>query len=181
MQLYNKLKRKVNKKNTPCLKCKSLKKKFKKMQNNNNLSLFIKILRTNNTQIYSKVSKSITYTIQYVQNINIVKVSLPSKASKSITNFKSYYQYNFIKYIKNINACNNVFSKYCFNNKNISVQPKQINTPKISNLNSNINLSSISFIQRKTNQALKLKYAPVNSNKYCLLKAILVLKQHNYS
>lgn len=91
IQLYNKLKHKINKKNTPYLKYKSLKKKFKKIQNNNNLSLFIKILHTNNTQIYSKISKNITYTIQYIQNINIIKISLPNKTSKSITNFKNYY------------------------------------------------------------------------------------------
>ena len=42
-------------------------------------------------------------------------------------------------------------------------------------------MSGISFIQRETNQALGLKYAPVDGDGYCLLRAILVLKQHDYS
>ena len=48
-------------------------------------------------------------------------------------------------------------------------------------MDSDIDLSGISFIQRETNQALGLKYAPVDGDGYCLLRAILVLKQHDYS
>ncbi len=73
------------------------------------------------------------------------------------------------------------FSEYCFDDENISVQPERINTPGISDLDSDIDLSGISFIQRETNQALGLKYAPVDGDGYCLLRAILVLKQHDYS
>ncbi|STM39630.1 yccE [Escherichia coli] len=95
--------------------------------------------------------------------------------------FKGYYWYNFMEYIENINACDDVFSEYCFDDENISVQPERINTPGISDLDSDIDLSGISFIQRETNQALGLKYAPVDGDGYCLLRAILVLKQHDYS
>ncbi len=86
-----------------------------------------------------------------------------------------------MEYIENINACDDVFSEYCFDDENISVQPERINTPGISDLDSDIDLSGISFIQRETNQALGLKYAPVDGDGYCLLRAILVLKQHDYS
>lgn len=151
------------------------------MQNDNDLSLFMRTLRTNDTQIYSGVSGGITYTIQYVRDIDIVRVSLPGRASESITDFKGYYWYNFMEYIENINACDDVFSEYCFDDENISVQPERINTPGISDLDSDIDLSGISFIQRETNQALGLKYAPVDGDGYCLLRAILVLKQHDYS
>lgn len=181
MRLYNELRRKVNEEDTPCLECESLEKEFEEMQNDNDLSLFMRILRTNDTQIYSGVSGGITYTIQYVRDIDIVRVSLPGRASESITDFKGYYWYNFMEYIENINACDDVFSEYCFDDENISVQPERINTPGISDLDSDIDLSGISFIQRETNQALGLKYAPVDGDGYCLLRAILVLKQHDYS
>ena len=181
MRLYNELRRKVNEEDTPCLECESLEKEFEEMQNDNDLSLFMRILRTNDTQIYSGVSGGITYTIQYVRDIDIVRVSLPGRASESITDFKGYYWYNFMEYIENINACDDVFSEYCFDDENISVQPERINTPGISDLDSDIDLSGISFIQRETNRALGLKYAPVDGDGYCLLRAILVLKQHDYS
>ncbi len=181
MRLYNELRRKVNEEDTPCLECESLEKEFEEMQNDNDLSLFMRTLRTNDTQIYSGVSGGITYTIQYVRDIDIVRVSLPGRASESITDFKGYYWYNFMEYIENINACDDVFSEYCFDDENISVQPERINTPGISDLDSDIDLSGISFIQRETNQALGLKYAPVDGDGYCLLRAILVLKQHDYS
>ena len=181
MRLYNELRRKVNEEDTPCLECESLEKEFEEMQNDNDLSLFMRTLRTNDTQIYSGVSGGITYTIQYVRDIDIVRVSLPGRASESITDFKGYYWYGFMEYIENINACDDVFSEYCFDDENISVQPERINTPGISDLDSDIDLSGISFIQRETNQALGLKYAPVDGDGYCLLRAILVLKQHDYS
>lgn len=63
----------------------------------------------------------------------------------------------------------------------MSIQPERINTLGISDLDSGIDLSGISFIQSETNQALGLKYAPVDGDGYCLLRAILVLKQHDYS
>lgn len=53
MRLYNELRRKVNEEDTPCLECESLEKEFEEMQNDNDLSLFMRILRTNDTQIYS--------------------------------------------------------------------------------------------------------------------------------
>ncbi len=120
-------------------------------------SLFMRTLRTNDTQIYSGVSGGITYTIQYVRDIDIVRVSLPGRASESITDFKGYYWYNFMEYIENINACDDVFSEYCFDDENISVQPERINTPGISDLDSDIDLSGISFIQRETNQCIRIK------------------------
>ena len=182
MRLYNELRRKVNEEDTPCLECESLEKEFEEMQNDNDLSLFMRTLRTNDTQIYSGVSGGITYTIQYVRDIDIVRVSLPGRASESITDFKGYYWYGFMEYIENITACDDVFSEYCLDdNENMSIQPERINTPGISDLDSDIDLSGISFIQRETNQALGLKYAPVDGDGYCLLRAILVLKQHDYS
>lgn len=63
----------------------------------------------------------------------------------------------------------------------MSIQPARINTPGISDLDSGIDLSGISFIQRETNRALGLKSAPVDGDGYCLLRAILVLKEHDYS
>ena len=62
MRLYNELRRKVNEEDTPCLECESLEKEFEEMQNDNDLSLFMRTLRTNDTQIYSGVSGGITYT-----------------------------------------------------------------------------------------------------------------------
>ena len=56
MRLYNELRRKVNEEDTPCLECESLEKEFEEMQNDNDLSLFMRTLRTNDTQIYSGVS-----------------------------------------------------------------------------------------------------------------------------
>ena len=182
MRLYNELRRKVNEEDTPCLECESLEKEFEEMQNDNDLSLFMRILRTNDTQIYSGVSGGITYTIQYVRDIDIVRVSFPGRGSESITDFKGYYWYGFMEYIENITACDDVFSEYCLDdNENMSIQPERINTPGISDLDSDIDLSGISFIQSETNQALGLKYAPVDGDGYCLLRAILVLKQHDYS
>ena len=182
MRLYNELRRKVNEEDTPCLECESLEKEFEEMQNDNDLSLFMRTLRTNDTQIYSGVSGGITYTIQYVRDIDIVRVSFPGRGSESITDFKGYYWYGFMEYIENITACDDVFSEYCLDdNENMSIQPERINTPGISDLDSDIDLSGISFIQRETNQALGLKYAPVDGDGYCLLRAILVLKQHDYS
>ncbi len=181
MRLYKEIRRQKAEDYIPCLECESLEKEFEEMQNDNDLSLFMRTLRTNDTQIYSGVSGGITYTIQYVRDIDIVRVSLPGRASESITDFKGYYWYNFMEYIENINACDDVFSEYCLDDENISVQPERINTPGISDLDSDIDLSGISFIQRETNQALGLKYAPVDGDGYCLLRAILVLKQHDYS
>ncbi|HEI2211894.1 TPA: hypothetical protein SI300_003889, partial [Escherichia coli] len=101
---------------------------------------------------------------------------------ESITDFKGYYWYGFMEYIENITACDDVFSEYCLDdNENMSIQPERINTLGISDLDSGIDLSGISFIQSETNQALGLKYAPVDGDGYCLLRAILVLKQHDYS
>ncbi len=151
------------------------------MQNDNDLSLFMRTLRTNDTQIYSGVSGGITYTIQYVEDVDIVRVSLPGRGSESITDFKGYYWYGFMEYIENINACDDVFSEYCLEDENISVQPERINMLGISDLDSDIDLFGISFIQCVLNQALGLKYAPVDGDGYCLLRAILVLKQHDYS
>ena len=181
MRLYNELRRKVNEEDTPCLECESLEKEFEEMQNDNDLSLFLRTLRTNDTQIYSGVSGGITYTIQYVRDIDIVRVSLPGRASESITDFKGYYWYNFMGILKTLMRVMMFFLRYCFDDENISVQPERINTPGISDLDSDIDLSGISFIQRETNQALGLKYAPVDGDGYCLLRAILVLKQHDYS
>lgn len=42
-------------------------------------------------------------------------------------------------------------------------------------------MSGISFIQSEINKTYELKYAPVDGDGYCLLRAILVLKQHDYS
>ena len=46
MRLYNELRRKVNEEDTPCLECESLEKEFEEMQNDNDLSLFMRTLRT---------------------------------------------------------------------------------------------------------------------------------------
>lgn len=73
------------------------------------------------------------------------------------------------------------FSEYCLDDENISVQPEWINTPGISDLDTGIDLSGISFIQSEINKTYELKYAPVDGDGYCLLRAILVLKQHDYS
>ncbi|VCY49470.1 hypothetical protein BANRA_00638 [Escherichia coli] len=89
--------------------CDSLEKEFEEMQNDNDLSLFLRTLRTNDTETYSGVSEGITYTIQYVRDIDIVRVSLPGRGSESITDFKGYYWYGFMEYIENINACDDVF------------------------------------------------------------------------
>ncbi|EJH8472497.1 YccE family protein [Escherichia coli] len=181
MRLYKEIRHQKAEDYIPCLECESLEKEFEEMQNDNDLSLFMRTLRTNDTKIYSGVSGGITYTIQYVQDVDIVRVSLPGRASEAITDFKGYYWYGFMEYIENINACDDVFSEYCLEDENISVQPEQINTPGISDLDTGIDLSGISFIQSETNQALGLKYAPVDGDGYCLLRAILVLKQHDYS
>lgn len=181
MRLYKEIRHQKAEDYIPCLECDSLEKEFEEMQNDNDLSLFLRTLRTNDTEIYSGVSEGITYTIQYVRDIDIVRVSLPGRGSESITDFKGYYWYGFMEYIENINACDDVFSEYCLDDENISLQPEWINTPGISDLDTGIDLSGISFIQSETNQALGLKYAPVDGDGYCLLRAILVLKQHDYS
>lgn len=74
-----------------------------------------------------------------------------------------------------------MFSEYCLEDENISVQPERLNTPGIFNLDAGIDLSGISFIQSEINKTYELKYAPVDGDGYCLLRAILVLKQHDYS
>ncbi|EFO1846617.1 hypothetical protein DVK52_19535, partial [Escherichia coli] len=74
-----------------------------------------------------------------------------------------------------------VFSEYCLDDENMSIQPEWINTPGISDLDSGIDLSGISFIQSEINKTYGLKYAPVDGDGYCLLRAILVLKEHEYS
>ncbi|EFG3218139.1 hypothetical protein BOX65_000441, partial [Escherichia coli] len=117
-----------------------------------------------------------------VEDVDIVRVSLPGRGSESITDFKGYYWYGFMEYIENINACDDVYSDYCFDNdENMSIQPEWINTPGISDLDSGIDLSGISFIQSEINKTYGLKYAPVDGDGYCLLRAILVLKEHEYS
>ncbi|HBD1213706.1 TPA: YccE family protein [Escherichia coli] len=181
MRLYKEIRHQQAEDYIPCLECDSLEKEFEEMQNDNDLSLFLRTLRTNDTGIYSGVSGGMTYTIQYVQDVDIVRVSLPGRASESIIDFKGYYWYGFMEYIENINACNDVFSEYCLDDENISVQPEWINTPGISDLDTGIDLSGISFIQSEINKTYELKYAPVDGDGYCLLRAILVLKQHDYS
>lgn len=181
MRLYKEIRHQQAEDYIPCLECDSLEKEFEGMQNDNDLSLFLRTLRTNDTGIYSGVSGGMTYTIQYVQDVDIVRVSLPGRASESITDFKGYYWYGFMEYIENINACDDVFSEYCLDDENISVQPEWINTPGISDLDTGIDLSGISFIQSEINKTYELKYAPVDGDGYCLLRAILVLKQHDYS
>ncbi len=181
MRLYKEIRHQQAEDYIPCLECDSLEKEFEEMQNDNDLSLFLRTLRTNDTGIYSGVSGGMTYTIQYVQDVDIVRVSLPGRASESITDFKGYYWYGFMEYIENINACDDVFSEYCLDDENISVQPEWINTPGISDLDTGIDLSGISFIQSEINKTYELKYAPVDGDGYCLLRAILVLKQHDYS
>ena len=182
MRLYKEIRRQQAEDYIPCLECDSLEKEFEEIQNDNDLSLFMKTLRTNDRQIYPGVSGGITYTIQHDRDVDIVRVSLPGRGSESITDFKGYYWYGFMEYIENITACDDVFSEYCLDdNENMSIQPARINTPGISDLDSGIDLSGISFIQRETNQALGLKYAPVDGDGYCLLRAILVLKHFDYS
>ncbi|CAM4236743.1 TPA: hypothetical protein GFY44_08910 [Escherichia coli] len=181
MRLYKEIRRQKAEDYIPCLECDSLEKEFEEMQNDNDLSLFLRTLRTNDTETYSGVSEGITYTIQYVRDIDIVRVSLPGRGSESITDFKGYYWYGFMEYIENINACDDVFSEYCLDDENMSIQPEWINTPGISDLDTGIDLSGISFIQSEINKTYGLKYAPVAGDGYCLLRAILVLKEHEYS
>ncbi|EFH5158977.1 YccE family protein [Escherichia coli] len=181
MRLYKEIRRQKAEDYIPCLECDSLEKEFEEMQNDNDLSLFLRTLRTNDTETYSGVSEGITYTIQYVRDIDIVRVSLPGRGSESITDFKGYYWYGFMEYIENINACDDVFSEYCLDDENMSIQPEWINAPGISDLDTGIDLSGISFIQSEINKTYGLKYAPVDGDGYCLLRAILVLKEHEYS
>lgn len=181
MRLYKEIRRQKAEDYIPYLECDSLEKEFEEMQNDNDLSLFLRTLRTNDTETYSGVSEGITYTIQYVRDIDIVRVSLPGRGSESITDFKGYYWYGFMEYIENINACDDVFSEYCLDDENMSIQPEWINTPGISDLDTGIDLSGISFIQSEINKTYGLKYAPVDGDGYCLLRAILVLKEHEYS
>ncbi|EFN2498504.1 TPA: YccE family protein [Escherichia coli] len=181
MRLYKEIRRQQAEDYIPCLECDSLEKEFEEIQNDNDLSLFMKTLRTNDKQIYSGVSGGITYTIQHDRDVDIVRVSLPGRGSESITDFKGYYWYGFMEYIENINACDDVFSEYCLDDENMSIQPEWINMPGISDLDTGIDLSDISFIQSEINKTYGLKYAPVDGDGYCLLRAILVLKEHEYS
>ncbi|EFV2002227.1 YccE family protein [Escherichia coli] len=181
MRLYKEIRRQQAEDYIPCLECDSLEKEFEEIQNDNDLSLFMKTLRTNDKQIYSGVSGGITYTIQHDRDVDIVRVSLPGRGSESITDFKGYYWYGFMEYIENINACDDVFSEYCLDDKNMSIQPEWINMPGISDLDTGIDLSDMSFIQSEINKTYGLKYAPVDGDGYCLLRAILVLKEHEYS
>ncbi|WP_231328459.1 hypothetical protein, partial [Escherichia coli] len=106
-------------------------------------------------------------------------ISLPYRSSETIADFKGYCWLNFIKFIESL--CDDVFSEYCLDDENMSIQPEWINTPGISDLDSGIDLSGISFIQSEINKTYGLKYAPVDGDGYCLLRAILVLKEHEYS
>ena len=81
MRLYKEIRCQKAEDYIPCLECDSLEKEFEEMQNDNDLSLFLRTLRTNDTEIYSGVSEGITYTIQYVRDIDIVRVSLPGRAA----------------------------------------------------------------------------------------------------
>ncbi|MFS8286706.1 YccE family protein [Escherichia coli] len=179
MRLYNELRRKVNEEDIPCLECESLEKQLYEMQNDNDLSSFLKILHAKDTKIYSGVSGGFTYTIKYSQEREFVIISLPYRSSETIADFKGYCWLNFIKFIESL--CDDVFSEYCLDDENMSIQPEWINTPGISDLDSGIDLSGISFIQSEINKTYGLKYAPVDGDGYCLLRAILVLKEHEYS
>ena len=179
MRLYNELRRKVNEEDIPCLECESLEKQLYKMQNDNDLSSFLKTLHAKDTKIYSGVSGGFTYTIKYSQERELVIISLPYRSSETIADFKGYCWLNFIKFIESL--CDDVFSEYCLDDENMSIQPEWINTPGISDLDSGIDLSGISFIQSEINKTYGLKYAPVDGDGYCLLRAILVLKEHEYS
>ncbi|EMR9045456.1 YccE family protein [Escherichia coli] len=179
MRLYNELRRKVNEEDIPCLECESLEKQLYEMQNDNDLSSFLKTLHAKDTKIYSGVSGGFTYTIKYSQERELVIISLPYRSSETIADFKGYCWLNFIKFIESL--CDDVFSEYCLDDENMSIQPEWINTPGISDLDSAIDLSGISFIQSEINKTYGLKYAPVDGDGYCLLRAILVLKEHEYS
>ncbi|WP_437583157.1 YccE family protein [Escherichia coli] len=179
MRLYNELRRKVNEEDIPCLECESLEKQLYEMQNDNDLSSFLKTLHAKDTKIYSGVSGGFTYTIKYSQEREFVIISLPYRSSETIADFKGYCWLNFIKFIESL--CDDVFSEYCLDDENMSIQPEWINTPGISDLDSGIDLSGISFIQSEINKTYGLKYAPVDGDGYCLLRAILVLKEHEYS
>ena len=179
MRLYNELRRKVNEEDIPCLECESLEKQLYEMQNDNDLSSFLKTLHAKDTKIYSGVSGGFTYTIKYSQERELVIISLPYRSSETIADFKGYCWLNFIKFIESL--CDDVFSEYCLDDENMSIQPEWINTPGISDLDTGIDLSGISFIQSEINKTYGLKYAPVDGDGYCLLRAILVLKEHEYS
>ncbi|HCU0385685.1 TPA: YccE family protein [Escherichia coli] len=179
MRLYNELRRKVNEEDIPCLECESLEKQLYEMQNDNDLSSFLKTLHAKDTKIYSGVSGGFTYTIKYSQERELVIISLPYRSSETIADFKGYCWLNFIKFIESL--CDDVFSEYCLDDENMSIQPEWINTLGISDLDSGIDLSGISFIQSEINKTYGLKYAPVDGDGYCLLRAILVLKEHEYS
>ncbi|WP_179327927.1 YccE family protein [Escherichia coli] len=179
MRLYNELRRKVNEEDIPCLECESLEKQLYEMQNDNDLSSFLKTLHAKDTKIYSGVSGGFTYTIKYSQERELVIISLPYRSSETIADFKGYCWLNFKKFIESL--CDDVFSEYCLDDENMSIQPEWINTPGISDLDSGIDLSGISFIQSEINKTYGLKYAPVDGDGYCLLRAILVLKEHEYS
>ena len=65
MRLYNELRRKVNEEDTPCLECESLEKEFEEMQNDNDLSLFIKEVK--NLEDIENIKN-----IKSISNANIV-------------------------------------------------------------------------------------------------------------
>ncbi|EIH1454475.1 hypothetical protein LGH09_001298, partial [Escherichia coli] len=98
MRLYNELRRKVNEEDIPCLECESLEKQLYEMQNDNDLSSFLKTLHAKDTKIYSGVSGGFTYTIKYSQERELVIISLPYRSSETIADFKGYCWLNFIKF-----------------------------------------------------------------------------------
>ena len=53
MRLYKEIRRQKAEDYIPCLECDSLEKEFEEMQNDNDLSLFLRTLRTNDTETYS--------------------------------------------------------------------------------------------------------------------------------
>ncbi|EHP1139265.1 hypothetical protein KNZ38_003491, partial [Escherichia coli] len=52
IRLYKEIRRQQAEDYIPCLECDSLEKEFEEIQNDNDLSLFMKTLRTNDKQIY---------------------------------------------------------------------------------------------------------------------------------
>ena len=75
MRLYKEIRRQKAEDYIPCLECDSLEKEFEEMQNDNDLSLFLRTLRTNDTETYSGVSEGITYTIQ---SVSYTHLTLPT-------------------------------------------------------------------------------------------------------
>lgn len=82
-----------------------------------------------------------------------------------------------MEYIENIIVCDDVFFEYCLDdNENMSIQLEWINMLGIFDLDFDIDLFGIFFIQSEINQVLGLKYVFVDGDGYCLLRVILVLK-----